>query len=147
MSISIGPVPQLNNYYRPQNTANSTDSAPKSSEIKDKSDPNYVCQTCKSRKYQDQSNDPGVSFKSPGHISAGSSASVVASHEQEHVTNEQAKAKGEGRRVVSQSVVLHYSVCPECHKTYVSGGTTRTVTASENKPKSSEIGNLLDVKA
>jgi hypothetical protein len=118
MSFSIDPSPQSNN---------------------------YVCQTCKQRKYQDKSNDPGVSFKSPGHISAGSSASVVASHEQEHVTNEQAKAKGEGRRVVSQSVVLHYSVCPECHKTYVSGGTTRTVTASDNK-QSNEAGNLLDIR-
>ena len=106
----------------------------------------YVCQTCKSRKYQDKSNDPGVSFKSPGHISASSSASVVASHEQEHVSNEQAKARGEGRRVVSQTVVLKYAVCPECHKTYVAGGTTRTVTAADNKPQSGQTGKLLDVK-
>ena len=158
MSISIGSVPQLNNYYRPQtangasaqsppqNAASSAASASQNSEIKDKSDPNYVCQTCKSRKYQDQSNDPGVSFKAPAHISAGSSASAVASHEQEHVTNEQVQAQEEGRRVVSQTVVLHYSVCPECHKSYVAGGTTRTVTASDNQQQSSQIGNRLDVK-
>jgi hypothetical protein len=106
---------------------------------------NYTCQTCQQRKYQDKSNDPGVSFKSPGHISAGASASVVASHEQEHVSNEQAKARGEGRKVVSQTVVLHYAVCPECHKTYVAGGTTRTVTASDNK-QSNEPSNRLDIK-
>lgn len=106
---------------------------------------NYTCQTCQQRKYQDKSNDPGVSFKSPGHISAGASASVVASHEQEHVSNEQANARGEGRRVVSQTVVLHYAVCPECHKTYASGGTTRTVTASDNK-QSNVSNNRLDIK-
>lgn len=145
MSISINTFPQLNNHYKPQNLNGALPSSAKSSEIKDKADPNYICQTCNERKYQDESNDPGVSFKSPGHISPGASASVVASHEKEHVTNEQAKARGEGRRVVSQSVVLHYSVCPECHKTYVSGGTTRTVTASDNK-KSSETGNLLDIR-
>lgn len=78
-------------------------------------------------------------------ISVGSSASVVASHEQEHVSNEQAKAKGEGRRVVSQTVVLQYAVCPECHRSYVSGGTTRTVTASDNK-QSNGPGNRLDIK-
>ena len=158
MSISIGAIPQLNHYYRPQtangaaaqsqpqNSVSSPASDSQSSEIKDKNDPNYVCQTCKSRKYQDQSNDPGVSFKAPAHISASSSASVVASHEQEHVTNEQVQAKGEGRKVVSQTVTLHYAVCPECHKSYVAGGTTRTVTASDNQQQSSQIGNRLDVK-
>jgi hypothetical protein len=146
MSISIGASSQLNNYYKPQN-AGSMDTAPsKNSAIKDKADQDAVCETCKQRKYQDKSDDPGVSFKSPGHISAGASASVVASHEQEHVSSEQAKARDEGRKVVSQSVVLHYAVCPECHKSYVSGGKTRTVTAADNKQQSSEIGNLLDVK-
>jgi hypothetical protein len=48
------------------------------------------CQTCKNRTYQEGSNDPGVSFKTPGHIDPGSAASVVMGHEQEHLKNETA---------------------------------------------------------
>ena len=98
------------------------------------------CQACKERKYQDGSNDPGVSFKAPGHISPESSAAVVMSHEQEHVGNEQAKANQEDREVISQSVRLFTSVCPECGKAYVSGGETRTTTAS--KPQKNESNSL-----
>lgn len=89
------------------------------------------CETCKNRTYQDGSNDPGVSFKAPGHIDPESSGAVVRAHEQEHVSNEQAKARAEGKRVISQSVRLFTSVCPECGGSYVSGGVTRTVTASD----------------
>lgn len=89
------------------------------------------CQTCKNRTYQDGSNDPGVSFKTPGHIDPVSAGVVVRAHEQEHVSNEQAKARAEGRRVVSQSVSITTATCPECGRVYVSGGVTRTVTASE----------------
>ena len=125
MSISIGSTPQVNN---------------------------YVCQTCKQRRYKDESNDPGVSFKTPGYISPGSSAAVVAGHEQQHVSREQVQAGAEGRRVVSQTVALHYAVCPECHRSYVSGGTTKTVTVSdnsksgENQANNKSSGSLLDIK-
>lgn len=96
------------------------------------------CLTCKGRKYQDGSNDPGVSFKTPGHIDPANSHSVVRGHEQEHVSNERAKARSEEREVVSQSVMLFTSVCPECGRVYVSGGVTRTVTASaDNKAQNS----------
>lgn len=107
------------------------------------------CQTCKERTYQDGSNDPGVSFKAPGHISPESSGAVVMSHEQEHVGNEQAKASKEGSRVVSQSVRIFSSVCPECGKVYVSGGETRTTTATDPKPQKAEaaLGKKLDIKA
>ena len=44
------------------------------------------------------------------------------------MVREQAKAQQEDRKVVSQSVTYHTDICPECGKTYVSGGTTRTVT-------------------
>jgi hypothetical protein len=88
------------------------------------------CQTCKSRTYQDGSNDPGVSFKAPGHIDPASSGATVRAHEQEHVANEQAKARAEGKRVVSQSVRIFMSICTECGRAYASGGLTRTVTAS-----------------
>lgn len=108
------------------------------------------CQTCKERKYQDGSNDPGVSFKAPGHISPESAGSVVMAHEQEHVSNEQSKARSEDRRVVSQSVRIFTSVCPECGKVYVSGGETRTTTASDPKAaeqKTKPVGQQLDMKA
>jgi ribosomal protein L32 len=90
------------------------------------------CQTCKNRKYQDGSNDPSVSFQSPTHIGPNQAATAVAAHEGEHVAHEQAKAQREDRRIVSQTVTLHTSICPECGRVYISGGVTRTVTA--NKP-------------
>lgn len=86
------------------------------------------CQTCKERKYQDGSDDPGVSFKTPTNVAPEQAASAVRGHENEHVVREQAKAQREDRRVVSQSVTYHTDICPECGKVYVSGGTTRTVT-------------------
>jgi hypothetical protein len=89
------------------------------------------CQTCKNRKYVDQSDDPSVSFQAPTNISPGQSASAVMSHEREHVVNEQARAEKEGREVVSQTVTLQMSTCPECGRMYVSGGTTRTVTVAK----------------
>ena len=92
------------------------------------------CQTCEKRKYQDGSDDMGVSFQTPTHIAPESAASRVRGHEMEHVVREQAKAEREDREVVSQSVTLHTSVCPECGKVYVSGGNTRTVTAAKREP-------------
>ena len=88
------------------------------------------CETCEKRKYQDGSDDMGVSFQTPTRVAPEQAASAVRGHENEHVVREQAKAKREDRRVVSQSVTLHTDICPECGKTYISGGTTRTVTAA-----------------
>ena len=83
------------------------------------------CQTCKNRKYQDGS-DEMVSFKAAGHIDPNNAASVVMSHEQEHVSNAYQKAdKGNGE-VVRASVRLKTDVCPECGRTYISGGETTT---------------------
>ena len=91
------------------------------------------CQTCKERKYQDGSDDPGVSFKTAAHIAPEAAGAAVRGHEMEHVVREQAKAQRAGRRVINQSVSIHTAICPECGKTYVSGGTTRTTTAAEPK--------------
>ena len=91
------------------------------------------CQTCEKRKYQDGSDDMGVSFQTPTNIAPEQAASAVRGHENEHVVRERAKAEREDRRVVSQSVTLHTDICPECGKAYVSGGTTRTVTAAERE--------------
>ena len=103
------------------------------------------CETCKNRKYQDGSDDPGVSFKTATNVAPEQAASAVRGHEQEHVVREQAKAQREDRKVVNQSVTIHTAICPECGDVYVSGGTTRTTTKAnpveepkqaENEPKS-----------
>ncbi|MEG1049949.1 MAG: hypothetical protein RSE24_05345 [Oscillospiraceae bacterium] len=91
------------------------------------------CRTCKTRRYMDGSNDPGVSFKSPTSISPGASAGAVAAHENEHVTRNKAKAEEEGREVVSQTVILHTATCPECGVVYTAGGETTTVTRAKSK--------------
>ena len=92
------------------------------------------CQTCENRRYVDVSDDPSVSFQTPTKIDPNAAMAAVAAHEREHVQSEQAKASREGRKVVSQSVSIHTSICPECGRTYVSGGQTRTVTAPDDKP-------------
>ena len=83
------------------------------------------CQTCKNREYVDGSNEPDVSFKTPGKIAAGESYAKVSAHEREHV------------------------VCPECGRTYVAGGETTTqIQYSESNPyeknrKQAEAGFLI----
>lgn len=96
------------------------------------------CHTCENRKYQDGSDDAGVSFKTPTKISADQAASAVRGHEMEHVNREQGKAAREDRKVVSQSVTYHTAICPECGDAYVSGGTTRTVTKADNTQSPAE---------
>lgn len=83
------------------------------------------CETCKHRKYQDGSNEM-VSFKAAGHIDPGNAAAVVMSHEQEHVSNAYQKADAGNGEVVRASVRLKTDVCPECGRTYISGGETTT---------------------
>lgn len=97
---------------------------------------NQECQTCKNRTYVDGSDDPGVSFQTPGHIDPGASASVVMSHEREHVGRNQAEADAEGGEIISQSVTLHGDFCPECGRYYIAGGTTRTTSRSGGAEKS-----------
>jgi len=91
------------------------------------------CQTCAKRKYVDSSKDLGVSFKSGAHVTPEAAASAVRAHEYEHVGNRRAEAMREGKEIISQSVQIHTSVCPECGKTYVSGGTTRTMMAIKSQ--------------
>ena len=83
------------------------------------------CQTCRDRKYQDGS-DEDVSFKAASHIDPNAAASRVRSHEQEHVRNAYKDAAENNGKVLSCNVSLKTSVCPECGRTYVSGGTTAT---------------------
>ena len=76
------------------------------------------CETCKNRKYRDGSNEM-VSFKS-------ATASAVRAHEQEHVSNAYKKAATDNGKVINASVSIHTAICPECGRSYVSGGTTNT---------------------
>ena len=93
---------------------------------------NVRCATCDSRRYQDVSNDSSVSFQTPTNIAPEQAAAMVSAHENEHVSNEQANAERDGRRVVSQTVTLSSAICPECGRPYISGGVTNTVTANDN---------------
>ena len=83
------------------------------------------CETCKNRKYRDGS-DEMVSFKAAGHIAPESAAAVVMGHEQEHVSNAYQKAEKGNGEVVRASVQLKTAICPECGRTYISGGETNT---------------------
>ena len=83
------------------------------------------CETCANRKYQDGS-DENVSFKSAQHVSPEAAGARVRGHEQEHVSNAYDKASKEGGKVINASVAIHTAICPECGRTYVSGGTTTT---------------------
>lgn len=83
------------------------------------------CETCKNRKYQDGS-DEMVSFKAAAHISPAASAATVRAHEQEHVSNAYKKAAQNDGKVISANVTLRTATCPECGRSYISGGTTTT---------------------
>lgn len=90
------------------------------------------CETCKNRRYQDGSNE-NVSFKSASHISPNAAGAAVRTHEGEHVANAYTKAEQDNGKVVNASVSIHTSVCPECGRTYVSGGTTNTTIKYSNE--------------
>lgn len=109
----------------------------------EKTDPGYQCQTCANRKYQDGS-DENVSFKSATNIAPEAAASAVRGHEQEHVANAYDKAAQNNGKVISATVQIHTSICPECGKTYVSGGTTRTQIkySNEENPYQKNLKNM-----
>lgn len=90
------------------------------------------CKTCKNRKYKDGS-DEMVSFKAPGHIAPENAASVVLSHEHEHVANAYNKAKNGNGHVERASVRLKVGICPECGRSYISGGVTNTQIKYKNE--------------
>ena len=140
MEISIrNNAPYIrNNYNTNNNIANIVQKARQKTPISEVG----VCKTCASRTYQDGSNDIGVSFKSPTRIDPSSAPSLVASHEQEHVANNQRAAEKSGGEVVFQNVTLTTNICPECKRVYISGGVTRAAIAS---PASK--GNAVDTYA
>ncbi len=106
------------------------------------------CEICASRKYKDGS-DEMVSFKSPAYIPPQSAASAVRSHEQEHVSNAYKKAANNNGEVMQASVRIKTSICPECGRSYVSGGETTTqIKYNEENPygksfKSADAAGLI----
>ena len=106
------------------------------------------CKTCASRTYKDGSDDPTVSYQTATHISPEAAAGAVLAHENEHVGREQAEATKEGRQVLSQTVTLQMSCCPECGRPYVSGGKTVTITApADDSAESTDPERILDLFA
>ncbi len=91
------------------------------------------CEACKNRKYQDGSDEVDVSFKNAAHISPAAAGSAVRAHEGEHVANAYEKAAQKNGKVLRASVSIHTAVCPECGRTYVSGGTTSTMIKYPNE--------------
>ncbi len=91
------------------------------------------CETCKNRKYQDGSDEVDVSFKNASHISPNAAGAAVRAHEGEHVANAYEKAAQKNGKVLRASVSIHTAVCPECGRTYVSGGTTNTMIKYPNE--------------
>ncbi len=112
---------------QPEGETNKVIKNPNESQVKSagrKSSP-AECETCASRKYQDGS-DENVSFKTAQHISPQAAASRVRAHEQEHVSNAYSKAAKNNGKVISANVAIKTAICPECGRSYVSGGTTTT---------------------
>jgi hypothetical protein len=93
-----------------------------------KDPPDCECETCRKRRYQDDSDDSVVSCQSPTNMSPAAAKSKVRSHEMEHVRRESIKARQAGKKVVSQTVQIKTATCEECGRIYVAGGLTRTVT-------------------
>ncbi|MBQ9551003.1 MAG: hypothetical protein IJU87_09355 [Lachnospiraceae bacterium] len=98
------------------------------------------CETCKERKYQDGS-DEMVSFKSAAHISPEAAPSAVRAHEGEHVSNAYKKAAEGGGKVLQASVRIKTGICPECGRTFVSGGETNTKIEYPNEDKNPYMKN------
>ncbi len=144
MSLSISAVGGYNTFFpvysaAPVSPVNQADRVARGSENitgaqEDKKVEKGECQTCKNRKYVDGSNEGDVSFKTPGHISPESSGARVMAHEQEHVANAIAEGNKPNKQLLSATVTLHTSVCPECGRVYVSGGTTHTRIRTTSEP-------------
>ena len=95
----------------------------------------FECQTCKNRRYQDQSDHSGVSFQTASHIDPSAAYSAVRSHENEHVARNKTQAEQHGQKIAYQTVTINRAICPECGRSYVSGGVTHTVTKADDSAK------------
>ncbi len=99
------------------------------------------CKTCSERRYQDGSSDSGVSFKTPTKLTPDQASSAVISHEKEHYTREAQAAENENKDVLVNSIRLESSICPDCGRSYISGGETTTVTRTRPNNSPSPVTN------
>lgn len=129
--------PMMRHVYQPETSARSA--------LSTRQFGAHECTTCRERKYKDGSSDSGVSFQTATKLNPSQASIAVSAHEQEHVTNERAKADERGQEVVSQHVTLHTDICPECGKPYISGGKTQTVTRPKPAKAEAGIGELIDI--
>ena len=109
-----------------QSAASSANFNPDEKEIVPGHKPACECESCRSRKYKDGSDESDVSFQTAQHVSPESAGARVRAHEGEHVTNAYEKAAEKGGKVLQASVAIKTDICPECGRVYVSGGTTTT---------------------
>ena len=135
--MQVGPVSGYGYSFYPSNVdygktstenenIDKTGNEKKNEEKADDQSSSEECETCKNRSYQDGSNESNVSFKSATRVSPNAASAAVRSHEGEHVANAYSKAEQNNGKVVSATVSIHTNVCPECGRTYVSGGPTNT---------------------
>jgi hypothetical protein len=105
------------------------------------------CRTCAERKYQDVSDDSSVSFQVPTSVAPGQAAGAVIAHEQEHVTNNAARAERQGMKATS-TVTIHTDICPDCGRPFVSGGTTMTTyTRAAGPARDQSKGQFINASA
>ena len=88
-----------------------------------------------------------VSFKTPGKISPEESYAKVMSHEKEHVANAIAEGNESNKELVSTTVSLKTSICPECGRAYISGGTTTTLMKTYGKDPYSQNQKAFEKEA
>lgn len=91
------------------------------------------CETCRERKYQDGSDEGNVSFKTAQHVSPEAAAGAVRAHEGQHVSNAYKKAAMNNGKVLQASVSIKMAICPECGRSYVAGGLTRSTIKYSNE--------------
>jgi len=93
------------------------------------------CKLCQGRRYvcSNGETSDGNSTVIPGR----QSALRVQHHEAQHLHRARIKAVQEGKVVVAQYIFLQYATCPECGKTYVSGG--QAVTHTLNKEEFQQL--------
>ena len=83
------------------------------------------------RKYQDESNDPSVSFKYPRKINEYQAWIAVRSHESEHVRDAVFKAQNKG--VLARVQVRFHTGFDKKGELYLKGGTTKVNSSKKGK--------------
>lgn len=107
-------------------------------------EPSTGCKTCASRKYKDISSDSGVTFQSATKLPTATAGISVMSHEGEHVSRETAKAQKQGSIITQKTVTAKMSICPDCGRMYIAGGTTR-ITTKTAQSSGATVASMNDV--